>query len=57
MPKTRTKQGQRDKFAMVMREFYAGKLRSSSGELVTDPDQAKAIAASEAGISWKRKKK
>ena len=36
-----------DKFATVMKEFYAGKLKSSSGEKVTDPQQAKAIAYSE----------
>ena len=38
---------QDDKFATVMKEFYAGKLKSSSGEKVTDPQQAKAIAYSE----------
>lgn len=36
-----------DKFAYVMREFDEGKLKSSSGETVTDPEQAKAIAYSE----------
>jgi hypothetical protein len=30
-----------------MREFEEGKLKSSSGETVTDPAQAKAIAYSE----------
>ena len=36
-----------EKFAYVMREFKEGKLKSSSGETVTDPAQAKAIAYSE----------
>lgn len=36
-----------DKFAYVMREFDKGKLKSSSGETVTNPEQAKAIAYSE----------
>ena len=33
-----------------MREFKAGTLKSSGGELVKDPRQAMAIALSEAGI-------
>ncbi len=37
-----------EKFAQVMREFEEGRLYSSSGELVTSREQAKAIAASEA---------
>ena len=37
-----------EKFAKVMREFERGELYSSSGELVTSREQAKAIAASEA---------
>lgn len=36
-----------DKFSYVMREFDEGKLKSSSGETVTNPEQAKAIAYSE----------
>ena len=43
------------KIAFVMREFKAGKLKSSSGEAVTDPKQALAIALSEAGMSRKSK--
>jgi len=43
------------KIAFVMREFKAGKLKSSSGEAVTDPKQAMAIALSEAGMSRKSK--
>lgn len=35
-----------DKYAKVMREFEAGTLRSSSGELVTSRKRAEAIAAS-----------
>lgn len=37
-----------DKFEKVMEEFERGELRSSSGEVVTSREQAKAIAASEA---------
>lgn len=36
------------KIETVMHEFKAGKLKSSSGKLVKDPAQAKAIAMSEA---------
>lgn len=36
-----------DKFAAVMKEFERGTLHSGSGEIVTNPEQAKAIAASE----------
>ena len=43
------------KIAFVMREFEAGKLKSSSGEAVTDPKRALAIALSEAGMSRKSK--
>jgi len=41
------------KVAKVMAEFKAGTLKSSSGEVVTDKDQAIAIAMSEAGMSKK----
>jgi Family of unknown function (DUF6496) len=45
------------KFGAVMHEFKHGTLRSGgSGKKVTKPAQAKAIAASEAGIGKKRKK-
>lgn len=37
----------RRKTAAVMREFKAGKLKSSSGRKVTSPKQAQAIALSE----------
>lgn len=41
-----------DKFGKVMGEFKAGTLHSGSkrGPVVTSPRQAKAIAASEAGL-------
>jgi hypothetical protein len=42
-----------DKFAAVMREFHRGTLHSSDGKIVTDPAQAKAIAASESGKTKK----
>lgn len=42
---------QQSKIAKVMREWKAGKLRSSSGALVKDYQQAVAIAMSEAGMS------
>lgn len=50
------------KIAKVMREFKAGKLKSSSGQKVTNPKQGIAIALSEAdrmksGGTKKSKKK
>ena len=36
-----------DKFAYVMREFDEGKLKTPDGKVVTNPEQAKAIAYSE----------
>ena len=39
------------KVGQVMREFKAGKLKSSSGQKVTNPKQAMAIGLSEAGLS------
>lgn len=41
---------QKKKFKKVMREFKEGTLKSSSGEIVTDKDQAIAIAYSESGM-------
>jgi hypothetical protein len=41
------------KVAKVMREYKAGKLKSSSGDKVTSRDQAVAIAMSEAGYKKK----
>ena len=51
-----TKKEKQAKVALVMREFKSGKLKSSSGEKVTSPQQALAIALSEAGLSRKPKK-
>lgn len=44
------------KISTVMREFKAGKLKSSSGQKVTDPKQAMAIAISEQKRKDKMKK-
>jgi hypothetical protein len=43
------------KGAKVMREYKAGKLKSSSGDKVTNQKQAVAIAMSEAGVKQKGK--
>jgi hypothetical protein len=43
------------KISKVMREFQAGTLKSSSGQKVTNPAQARAIALSEAGVARKSK--
>jgi ribosomal protein L13 len=48
---------QQSKFEKVMREFYAGTLKSSSGRKVTSRAQAMAIAASESGMLPKKKRK
>lgn len=45
------------KVAKVMNEFKHGQLKSSSGDYVTEKDQALAIAASEAGLPRKGKKR
>lgn len=45
-----------DKVRAVMGEYKRGTLRSGSGDKVTNPAQAKAIAMSEAGIDKKKKK-
>jgi len=50
MEKKKKKKGDA-KVEQVMREFKNGTLRSSSGHIVTDRDQALAIAMSEAGLS------
>lgn len=42
------------KVAKVMREYRAGKLKSSSGQKVKSRDQAVAIAMSEAGMEKKK---
>ena len=43
----------KEKVGKVMREYKAGKLKSSSGDKVTSRDQAVAIAMSEAGMKKK----
>lgn len=42
------------KVATVMREYKAGKLKSSSGQKVKSREQAVAIAMSEAGVKKKK---
>jgi hypothetical protein len=49
--------GMGNKIAKVMGEFKNGALKSSSGQAVNDPRQAKAIAISEAERLKKRKSK
>lgn len=44
----KSKDKMQKKVAKVMREYKAGKLKSSSGDKVTDQKQAVAIAMSEA---------
>jgi hypothetical protein len=51
-----TKEEKRAKIRLVMKEFKAGSLKSSSGDPVKSPAQALAIALSEAGMSRKPKK-
>ena len=43
-----------DKFGTVMQEYHDGNLHSSSGQAVTNPQQAEAIAASESGMPKRR---
>jgi hypothetical protein len=47
--------GGQTKVGKVMSEFKSGKLKSSSGQKVTNPKQAIAIGLSEAGLSKKAK--
>jgi hypothetical protein len=54
--KPTTETGKQRKASTVMREFHAGKLKSSSGQKVTSPAQAKAIAMSESGQVKKKPK-
>ena len=51
LQKAEQTEDQKAKIAKVMREFKEGKLKSSSGEVITDKKQAIAIALSEAGLS------
>jgi len=50
-----TKKEKQAKIASVMKEFGAGTLKSSSGELVKNGRQALAIALSQAGVPVKQK--
>ena len=45
----------KDKVAKTMREYKAGKLKSSSGDKVTSQKQAVAIAMSKAGMNKDKK--
>ena len=47
----KTKQGKRSKVKTVLSEFKEGELHSGSGQKVTNPKQALAIALSESGQS------
>jgi hypothetical protein len=51
-----TKKEKQAKIRLVMKEFKSGQLKSSSGEKITDPKRALAIALSEAGMTRKPKK-
>lgn len=53
----KTKMGKQNKVGKVMNEYGKGKLKSSSGQMVSSHKQAVAIALSEAGLSNKRAKK
>jgi len=60
MSKTKYSDKAQDKVGKVMHEFKEGKLKSSSGEKVTDRKQAIAIGISEAkekGLKVPKKKK
>ncbi|HSF30283.1 MAG TPA: DUF6496 domain-containing protein [Candidatus Tectomicrobia bacterium] len=50
----KTKAGKQRKIETVMSEYKTGDLRSSSGQKVTNPKQAIAIAMSESGQSRKK---
>ncbi|NBO54413.1 MAG: hypothetical protein EBU84_07425 [Actinobacteria bacterium] len=51
----KAKKKKKNKISVVMEEFKAGKLKSSSGKKVTNPKQAMAIAISEQRAANKRK--
>ncbi len=60
MPKKKYSDAAQEKIGEVMREFKKGKLKSSSGDKVTDRRQAIAIGISEAerdGLKVPKKKK
>ena len=54
MKTPKTKKEKQDKVEKVMKEFKENTLNSSSGDKVTSPKQAIAIALSEAGLSKKK---
>ena len=49
--KLKSKKAKQAKVGLVMGEYKHGALKSSSGKTVTNPQQALAIALSEAGLS------
>lgn len=51
MKKSDMSKEQKKKFEKVMAEYKRGKLRSGTGDVVTDKDQAIAIAMAQAGVS------
>jgi hypothetical protein len=53
----RTKAGKQRKVETVMHEFKSGDLHSSSGQTVTNPKQAVAIALESSGQSRRKKGK
>ena len=55
--KPKGKAAKQRKVSKVLREFKRGKLRSFTGKKVTGRGQALAIALSEAGVAFKRKKR
>lgn len=50
-----TKKEKQAKISRVMKEFKSGKLKSSSGQPITNYKQAVAVALSEAGMTMKKK--
>lgn len=55
--KPKTKAGKKAKVRKVMKEFKKGELKSGGKKKVKSRKQAIAIAMSEAGQSWGKKKK